>query len=44
MLGLHHGMQGARRWRQIWSDHRLKADTPESVHALAKRAVEPTQP
>ena len=24
MLGLRHGMPGARRWRQVWSDHRLK--------------------
>jgi len=24
MLGLRHGLPGARRWRQIWSDHRLK--------------------
>src|SRR5690606_34632589 len=23
MLGLRHGLPGARRWRQIWSDHRL---------------------
>jgi tRNA-dihydrouridine synthase A len=25
MLGLRHGLPGARRWRQVWSDHRLKA-------------------
>ena len=24
MLGLRHGLAGSRRWRQIWSDHRLK--------------------
>lgn len=24
MLGLRHGMPGARQWRQVWSDHRLK--------------------
>ena len=24
MLGLRHGLPGARRWRQVWSDHRLK--------------------
>jgi tRNA-dihydrouridine synthase A len=24
MLGLRHGMPGARKWRQVWSDHRLK--------------------
>ncbi len=25
MLGLRHGLPGARRWRQVWSDHRLKS-------------------
>ena len=25
MLGLWNGQPGARRWRQVWSDHRLKA-------------------
>ncbi|NVO05636.1 MAG: tRNA dihydrouridine(20/20a) synthase DusA [Rhodoferax sp.] len=25
MLGLRHGLPGARKWRQVWSDHRLKA-------------------
>ncbi|MDO4794383.1 MAG: tRNA dihydrouridine(20/20a) synthase DusA [Brachymonas sp.] len=24
MLGLRHGQRGARRWRQVWSDHKLK--------------------
>jgi hypothetical protein len=28
MLGLRHGMPGARRWRQVWSDHRLKQLPP----------------
>ena len=35
MLGLRHGMPGARRWRQVWSDHRLKDRTPREVMALA---------
>ena len=35
MLGLRHGEPGARRWRQVWSDHRLAA---EPVHAVAKLA------
>ncbi len=35
MLGLHHGRRGARLWRQVWSDHRLKPLPPEQVHALA---------
>ena len=35
MLGLRHGMAGARRWRQVWSDHRLKDRSPHEVMALA---------
>jgi tRNA-dihydrouridine synthase A len=35
MLGLRHGLPGARRWRQVWSDHRLKTLTPQEVMALA---------
>lgn len=36
MLGLHHGRRGARLWRQVWSDHKLKALPPQQVWALAK--------
>jgi tRNA-dihydrouridine synthase A len=35
MLGLRNGLPGARRWRQVWSDHRLKAEHPEEVMRLA---------
>ena len=35
MLGLRHGLPGARRWRQVWSDHRLKSLPPHEVMALA---------
>ena len=35
MLGLRHGMAGSRRWRQVWSDHRLKTLHPRDVMALA---------
>jgi tRNA-dihydrouridine synthase A len=35
MLGLRHGMAGSRRWRQVWSDHRLKNRHPRDVMALA---------
>ncbi|MDB5731078.1 MAG: TIM-barrel protein yjbN family [Variovorax sp.] len=35
MLGLRNGLAGARRWRQVWSDHRLKALPPHEVMALA---------
>lgn len=33
MLGLRNGLPGARRWRQLWSDHRVK-DAP--VHDVAQ--------
>ena len=39
MLGLRHGLPGARKWRQVWSDHRLKALLPRDVMALAHGAV-----
>ena len=35
MLGLRHGQPGARRWRQVWSDHRYKH---RPVHEVAARA------
>ncbi|VTU37158.1 putative tRNA-dihydrouridine synthase [Variovorax sp. PBS-H4] len=35
MLGLRNGLPGARRWRQVWSDHRLKALPPHEVMAIA---------
>jgi tRNA-dihydrouridine synthase A len=37
MLGLRHGMPGARLWRQVWSDHRLKGEAPAAVAAIASR-------
>ena len=36
MLGLRHGLPGARRWRQVWSDHRLKDRPAREVSALAQ--------
>ena len=39
MLGLRHGQPGARRWRQVWSDHRLKDQTPQHVYGLAMAAL-----
>ena len=39
LLGLRHGQPGARRWRQVWSDHRLKDHTPAQVHGLALAAL-----
>jgi tRNA-dihydrouridine synthase A len=38
MLGLWNGTPGARRWRQVWSDHRLKAQGPREVSRLAREA------
>ena len=40
MLGLYHGQRGARLWRQVWSDHRLKPLAPRAVWALAREALE----
>ena len=43
MMGLYNGLPGARRWRQVWSDHRLKGEPPREVmrraHAHAPAPV-----
>ena len=39
MLGLRHGTPGARRWRQVWSDHRLKQLPANEVSALARSTL-----
>ena len=36
MLGLRHGLPGARRWRQVWSDHRLKDLPAREVMRIAR--------
>jgi tRNA-dihydrouridine synthase A len=41
MMGLRNGQAGARRWRQVWSDHRLKGETPEVVSRRAREALVP---
>jgi tRNA-dihydrouridine synthase A len=38
MLGLWSGTAGARRWRQVWSDHHLKHLTPAEVARQATQA------
>ncbi len=38
MLGLWTGCRGARLWRQVWSDHRLKPLPVQEVAALARAA------
>lgn len=35
MLGLRHGLPGARLWRQVWSNHRLKGLPAREVWQLA---------
>ena len=37
MLGLRNGLPGARRWRQVWSDHTLRDWAP---HAVMRKAHE----
>jgi tRNA-dihydrouridine synthase A len=39
MLGLRHGLAGARKWRQVWSDHRVKGLPAREVMAQAHGAV-----
>jgi tRNA-dihydrouridine synthase A len=38
MLGLRHGLPGARKWRQVWSDHRLKTLPAREVWLIARQA------
>ncbi len=37
MIGLHAGRPGARHWRQVWSDHRMKTLPPGEVARIARR-------
>jgi tRNA-dihydrouridine synthase A len=39
MMGLHLGQPGARRWRQAWSDHRLRDLPPAQVSLRARRML-----
>jgi tRNA-dihydrouridine synthase A len=39
MLGLRHGLPGARKWRQVWSDHRLKTLPASDVWAIARQGA-----
>jgi tRNA-dihydrouridine synthase A len=41
MMGLYHGVPGARRWRQVWSDHALKGRPLGEVMALAQASFTP---
>ena len=44
MLGLRHGLPGSRRWRQVWSDHRLKGLPPQKIMALAHQPPDAESP
>jgi tRNA-dihydrouridine synthase A len=44
MLGLQHGLRGARLWRQVWSNHRLKDLPPAAVMARARAAQAMAEP
>lgn len=44
MLGLRHGLPGARKWRQVWSDHRLKELPAREVGVLARQASHAAAP
>ncbi|MEO8525251.1 MAG: tRNA dihydrouridine(20/20a) synthase DusA [Caldimonas sp.] len=44
MLGLRNGEPGARRWRQVWSDHRLKGEPAAVVSGLARAAMRVGEP
>jgi len=42
MLGLRNGLPGARHWRRVWSDHKLKDLDPRAVMARAHEEVAST--
>ena len=39
MLGLRNATPGARRWRQVWSDHRMHGLAPREVSRRARAAL-----
>ncbi len=39
MLGLYHGQRGARLWRQVWSNHKLKPLPSQEVLFIAREAL-----
>jgi tRNA-dihydrouridine synthase A len=44
MLGLRGGLPGARKWRQVWSDHRLKNLSAREVFGMARAAAADENP
>lgn len=39
MLGLWNGVEGARHWRRVWSDHRMRTLSPHEVSRIAHSAT-----
>jgi tRNA-dihydrouridine synthase A len=39
MVGLMHGVPGARRWRQLWSDAARSGETPRALQRRARAAL-----
>jgi tRNA-dihydrouridine synthase A len=39
MLGSRHGLAGSRRWRQVWSDHKLRDLPPAEVMRIAQNDI-----
>jgi len=37
MLGLRQGLPSARKWRRVWSDHRLKSQSARQVAQIARQ-------
>jgi hypothetical protein len=42
MIGLRNGEPGARRWRQVWSDHGLKGESARTVSRQERAALAPS--
>jgi len=40
MMGLYNGLPGAKRWRQVWSDHNLKGEPARAVMRRAHEGLE----
>ena len=38
-MGLWNGVPGARRWRQLWSDHRQRDASPRTLQQQADEAL-----
>ena len=43
-IGLWNGVPGARHWRQVWSDHRLKERAPTEIALQARQRLRQSSP